>query len=231
MAARRTAARVIVAAAVAALIAAAWLLDLHRYLTLEALKAAHGGLVALRRAHPLLVAGGYALTYVLVTALSLPGAAVMTLAGGAVFGLAVGTVIVSFASSIGATLAFLASRFLLGEWVQERYGDRLRAVNEGIEREGAFYLFTLRLVPVFPFFVINLVMGLTRMPVWTYYWVSQVGMLPATIVYVNAGRELARIDSPAGILSPGLLASFALLGLLPLLSRRAVAFWRARRGG
>jgi uncharacterized membrane protein YdjX (TVP38/TMEM64 family) len=133
--------------------------------------------------------------YVAVTALSLPGAAIMTLAGGAVFGLLWGTVLVSFASSIGATLAFLASRFLLRDWVQARFGERLRAINAGVEKEGGFYLFTLRLVPVFPFFMINLLMGLTPMRAWTFYWVSQVGMLAGTMVYVNAGTQLAGIDS------------------------------------
>jgi uncharacterized membrane protein YdjX (TVP38/TMEM64 family) len=157
--------------------------------------------------------------YILVTSLSLPGATVMTLAGGALFGLWVGTVVVSFASTIGATLASFVSRFLLRDWVQATFGDRLKTINEGVEKEGKFYLFTLRLIPAFPFFVINLVMGLTKMPLRTYYWVSQLGMLPATIVYVNAGKELARIQSLSVLLSPRLIFSFVLLGLFPFIVR------------
>lgn len=151
----------------------------------------------------------------------------MTLAGGALFGLSVGTIVVSFASSIGATAACVVARFLLRDWVQEKFGHRLAAFNEGIEKEGAFYLFTLRLIPVFPFFMINLVMGLTRMPLFRFYWVSQLGMLPATLVYVNAGRELAKIDSLSGILSPGMIISFALLGLFPLIVRKSLKFYRS----
>jgi pyruvate/2-oxoglutarate dehydrogenase complex dihydrolipoamide dehydrogenase (E3) component/uncharacterized membrane protein YdjX (TVP38/TMEM64 family) len=166
---------------------------------------------------------------VVVTALSLPGAALMTLAGGAVFGLWWGTLLVSFASSIGATLAFLVSRFLLRDWVAARFGQRLAAVDAGVQREGAFYLFTLRLVPLFPFFVINLLLGLTAMKARTFYWVSQLGMLAGTVVYVNAGTQLAKIESVAGIVSPGLLLSFALLGVFPLIARRIVAAVRANK--
>ena len=144
------------------------------------------------------------------------------------FGLWWGTLIVSFASSIGATLAFLVSRFLLRDWVTARFGERLAAINAGIQREGAFYLFTLRLVPVFPFFVINLLMGLTAMKARTFYWVSQLGMLAGTLVYVNAGTQLAKIESLAGIVSPGLLISFALLGVFPLIARKIVAVVQAR---
>src|SRR6185436_11830167 len=148
---------------------------------------------------------------------------------GAIFGLLWGVVIVSFASSIGATLAFLASRFLLRDWVQGKFGDKLKAINEGVEKEGAFYLFALRLVPAFPFFVINLVMGLTPMRTRTFYWVSQLGMLAGTLVYVNAGTQLARITSVKGILSPGLLLSFVLLGIFPLLAKAVVGWFRARK--
>jgi uncharacterized membrane protein YdjX (TVP38/TMEM64 family) len=175
--------------------------------------------------------GGYFLCYVLMAALSLPGATVMGLAGGAVFGFWVGTAAVSFASTIGATLAFLMSRYLLRDAVQSRFGDRLAAVNEGVAREGAWYLFTLRLIPVFPFFVINLVMGLTPMPARTFYWVSQLGMLGGTMVYVNAGRELGRLESLSGILSPSMLLAFALLGLFPLAVKRVVARVRAQKKG
>jgi uncharacterized membrane protein YdjX (TVP38/TMEM64 family) len=193
-----------------------------------------GSLGALREAyaeHGLLMVGGYFLCYVLMAALSLPGATVMGLAGGAVFGFWVGTAAVSFASTIGATLAFLMSRYLLRDAVQRRFGDRLAAVNEGVAREGAWYLFTLRLIPVFPFFVINLVMGLTPMPARTFYWVSQLGMLGGTMVYVNAGRELGRLESLSGILSPSMLLAFALLGLFPLAVKKVVARVRAQKKG
>ena len=187
--------------------------DLGQYLNLATLKSRQADLAALYDARPLLVIGAYAAVYVAVTALSLPGAAIMTLAGGALFGLGLGTLIVSFASSIGATLAFLAARTLLRDWVQARFGERLRAINEGVARDGAFYLFSLRLVPVFPFFLVNLLMGLTPIGTLTFYGVSQVGMLLGTIVYVNAGTQLAGINSLADVASPGLLASFAALGL------------------
>ncbi len=199
------------------------------YLDLQYLKAQQDTIDAYFEAHPLLTASVYFAIYVLVAAFSLPGAAVMTLAGGAIFGLLWGTVIVSFASSIGATLAFLVSRYLLRDMVQTRFGDKLKAVNAGIEKDGAFYLFTLRLVPVFPFFVINLVMGLTPLATRTFYWVSQLGMLAGTIVYVNAGTQLARIESLDGILSPGLIASFTLLGVFPLIARKVVDGVKAKR--
>ncbi len=204
-------------------------LDLGQYLNLEAIKARQAQLEGWRAAQPLQAALIFFGAYVLVTALSLPGATVMTLAGGAIFGLGWGTLLISFASSIGATLAFLASRWLLGSWVQERFADRLKAFNEGMERDGAFYLFTLRLVPLVPFFVINLAMGLTRIRPLTFYGVSQLGMLPATLVYVNAGTQLAQIDSLAGIVSPGLLASLVLLGVFPLVARKVSDFLRARK--
>ena len=208
---------------IAALLAAAlayYSLDLGRYLSLEYFKQQQAAIETWRAAQPAKAALIYFLAYVAVTGLSLPGAAVMTLAGGAIFGLLWGTLLVSFASTAGATLAFLASRFLLRDWVQQRFGERLRAINAGIEREGGFYLFTLRLVPVFPFFVINLLMGLTAIRTRTFYWVSQAGMLLGTIVYVNAGTQLAKIASLSGILSPALVASFALLGIFPLIAKK-----------
>jgi pyruvate/2-oxoglutarate dehydrogenase complex dihydrolipoamide dehydrogenase (E3) component/uncharacterized membrane protein YdjX (TVP38/TMEM64 family) len=214
---------------VAALVAAFFALDLHHFLTLDALKSSQAAFQALYDGRPGLVIGAFFAGYVAVTALSLPGAAVMTLAAGALFGLGVGTLVVSFASSIGATLAFLVSRFLLREAVQRRFGERLAAINSGMEKDGAFYLFTLRLVPIFPFFIINLLMGLTPIKTRTFYWVSQVGMLAGTLVYVNAGTQLARLDSLAGILSPALLGSFVLLGIFPLLAKRLVAWAKARR--
>lgn len=205
-------------------------LHLDHYLTLEALKSSREGLARLYAEHRLAVIAAYMLLYIVATALSLPGAVILTLAGGALFGLVTGTIVISFASTIGATLACLVSRFLLRDWVQTRFADNLQRINEGMEREGGFYLFTLRLIPVFPFFIINLVMGLTRIRIFTYYWVSQLGMLPATLVYVNAGKELGRLESLAGILSPGLLFSFVLLGLFPLIVKNIVAAVKKRRG-
>ncbi|MCW5636904.1 MAG: FAD-dependent oxidoreductase [Rubrivivax sp.] len=216
---------VLLAAAVAAFFA----FDLGRFLSLAYIKGAQADFAALYAERPFVVAGIYFAAYVAVTALSLPGAAVMTLLGGAVFGLVAGTVIVSFASSIGATLAMLAARYVLRDSVKNRFGARLADIDRGIEREGAFYLFTLRLVPVFPFFVINLLMGLTKMKAGTFYWVSQLGMLAGTVVYVNAGTQLAKIESLAGIVSPGLLASFVLLGVFPLVAKKIVDAVKARR--
>ena len=215
--------------AIAAAVGLFFALDLGHYLSLDWLKAQQAAIAAYRADHPLAAVAAYFALYVAVTALSLPGAALMTLAGGAVFGLLWGTLIVSFASSIGATLAFLASRFLLRDWVMARFGRRLEAIDAGVRKEGAFYLFTLRLVPVFPFFLVNLLLGLTAMKARTFYWVSQLGMLAGTAVYVNAGTQLARIDSLAGIVSPGLLLSFALLGIFPLIANRIVESVRARR--
>ena len=212
-----------------ALVLAFFVLDLGQWLSLPRIKASQAQLEAWRAAQPLTAAAAYVAAYVAVTALSLPGAAVLTLLGGALFGLGWGLLLVSFASSIGATLAFLASRWLLRDWVQQRFGDRLAAFNAGVAKDGAFYLFTLRLVPVVPFFVINLAMGLTPMRTWTYYWVSQLGMLAGTAVYVNAGTQLAAIDSLAGIVSPPMLLSLVLLGVFPLLARKLLDALQARR--
>ncbi|NJD33852.1 MAG: pyridine nucleotide-disulfide oxidoreductase [Betaproteobacteria bacterium] len=221
--------KLLVLVALAAVIGLYIALDLGRYFSLDALKAHQASIEAYRQANPWLASAIYFVIYVAVTALSLPGAAVMTLAAGAIFGLLWGTVLVSFASSIGATLAFLASRFLLRDWVQGRFGERLRAINLGVGREGGFYLFTLRLVPVFPFFMINLLMGLTPMRAATFYWISQLGMLAGTLVYVNAGTQLAGITSLSGIFSPGLIASFALLGFFPLIAKKIVDAIKARK--
>ena len=204
-------------------------LDLGRYLSFEQLKASQAGFSQLHAQQPFAVAAVYFVLYVLATALSIPGAVIITLAGGAVFGLWQGLLLVSFASSIGATLAFLASRFVLREWVESRFGQRLADINAGVEKEGALYLFTLRLIPVVPFFLINLLMGLTRMKTGTFYLVSQIGMLAGTAVYVNAGTQLAQLDSVQGILSPALLGSFVLLGVFPLLARRVVAAIQKRK--
>ena len=221
--------RILLLLGIAALVATFFALDLQHYLTLENLKVQQTGIAYYRQVHPLLAAALYAALYIAVTALSLPGAAILTLAGGAIFGLFWSTLLVSFASSIGATLAFLAARFLLRDWVRARFGARLKAIETGLERDGAYYLFTLRLLPVFPFFLINLAMGLTPMKTWTFYWISQIGMLAGTVVYVNAGTQLAKIDSLSGILSPALLASFALLGLFPLLTKKLLAAWQSRK--
>jgi pyruvate/2-oxoglutarate dehydrogenase complex dihydrolipoamide dehydrogenase (E3) component/uncharacterized membrane protein YdjX (TVP38/TMEM64 family) len=210
-------------------VAAFFLLGLGDYLTLERLKASRAELAGLVGREPLLAIGGFFLLYVAVTALSLPGAAIMTLAAGAIFGLLVGTVIVSFASAIGASLAFLSSRYLLRDWVKARFGHRVAAIDRGIEKDGAFYLLTLRLIPAFPFFLINLAMGLTGMRLVTFYLVSQAGMLLGTIVYVNAGTQLAAIESTRDILSPALIGSFVLLGLFPLIAKAVIGWLRRRK--
>lgn len=221
--------RLLLLAVVVALIVSFFSSGLQQHLSLDALKAQQAALNQQVQAQPLIASLLYALLYVVVTALSLPGAALLTLIGGALFGLGWGLLLVSFASTAGATLAMLISRFLLQDWVQKRFGSRLERINQGIDREGAFYLFALRLVPAFPFFLINLAMGLTRLPARTFWWVSQLGMLPGTLVYVNAGRELGQLDSLAGILSPGLLGAFILLGIFPLIARRLLDVIKARR--
>lgn len=221
--------KVIVVALLAAAVGVFILSDLDRLLSLEALKSSVDHFRQWQAHEPLLVGVGFFLAYVLVVALSVPGAVVMTLGAGAVFGLGWGIVIVSFASSLGALLAFLVARHLLRDWVQERFANRLQAINAGVAREGAFYLFTLRLVPIFPFFLINLVMGLTPLRARTFYWVSQLGMLAGTVVYVNAGVQLAGIDSLSGIISPPVMLSFILLGCFPLLAKAVPDVLRRRR--
>lgn len=221
--------RLLVLVAILAAVGAFFALGGHRYLSFENVKAQQASIDAYYQSHPLTTVLGFFLVYVAVTGLSLPGAAIMTLAAGAVFGLGWGTLIVSFASSAGATLAFLASRFLLRDWVQRRFGRQLRAINEGVARDGPLYVFTLRLIPVVPFFVINLAMGLTPLSTWTFYWVSQVGMLAGTVVYVNAGTQLAQLQTLSGILSPGLVGAFVLLAIFPLIASRALGFFKARK--
>ncbi|PKL16842.1 MAG: TVP38/TMEM64 family protein [Spirochaetae bacterium HGW-Spirochaetae-5] len=203
--------------------------DLNRYLTLSYIKESRETFYNFYTGNKVLTIGIYMLIYIAVTALSLPGAAVMTLAGGALFGFFIGLAAVSFASTIGATLACFVSRYLLRGWVEDKFGDRLSAINAGIEKEGAFYLFMLRLIPVFPFFIINLLMGLTRIKLVTFYWVSQIGMLAGTAVYVNAGKEIGKIDSLSGILSPGLIISFVILGIFPLAVKKIVNVVQAHR--
>ena len=203
--------------------------DLQKYLTLEYLKSSKAFFISSYENNPILVLGSYFLFYIVITAFSLPGAVWMTLGGGAFFGLFAGTVIVSFASSIGATLAMLIARFLLRDWVQSRFASQMETINSGINKEGGFYLFTLRLVPAVPFLVINLGMGLTPLRAGTFYWVSQLGMLPGTLVYINAGSELGKIHSLGEILSPNLIASFVLLGIFPLLVKKMLAFIDKKR--
>lgn len=220
--------RLILLLAVAAAVGVFFAAGLHRQLTLEALKSQQERLQALCAVRPAAVIGGFVAVYIPVVALNLPGATILGLAAGALFGALLGTIIVSFASSIGATLACALSRYLFRDGVQRRFGDKLKRVNAGIAAEGAFYLFSLRLIPVIPFFIINLVMGLTPLRLTTFYWVSQLGMLPGTAVYVNAGSQIGRIESLGGILSPALLISFALIGVLPLCMRRLLQFYRDR---
>ena len=207
---------------VSVLVVSFFVFDLAQFFNLDYFKAEQQAIAAYQAENPWQMVALFSGLYVIVTALSLPGAAIMTIAAGAVFGLWWGVVIVSFASSIGATLAFLVSRFILRDVVQQRFGDKLKAINDGVAKDGAFYLFTLRLVPLFPFFVINLLMALTPLKARTFYWVSQLGMLAGTAVYVNAGTQLAQIDSLQGILSPELLASFVLLGFFPWIAKALV---------
>ncbi len=213
----------------ALLVSAFFTFDLGQFFSLEYVKTQQAAIAELQGENPLQIAIGFFLLYIVVTALSLPGAAIMTIAAGAIFGLLWGLLIVSFASTIGATLAFLASRFLLRDAVQARFGDKLKAINQGIEKEGAFYLFTLRLVPLFPFFIINLLMGLTPLKTRSFYWVSQLGMLAGTAVYVNAGTQLAQLDSASGILSPALIGSLLLLGLFPWIAKGVINRIKANR--
>jgi pyruvate/2-oxoglutarate dehydrogenase complex dihydrolipoamide dehydrogenase (E3) component/uncharacterized membrane protein YdjX (TVP38/TMEM64 family) len=210
--------------AIAALVAAFFVFDLKQYFSIEYFQSQRAAIMAYFDAHPVQTAAIYFAVYVAVAGLSLPGAAILTLVGGAIFGLLWGTVIVSFASSIGATIAFLASRFILRDWVQGKFGDKLKPINEGVAREGAFYLFALRLVPAFPFFVINLVMGLTPLPTRTFYWVSQLGMLAGTIVYVYAGTQLGAFK-----ISAGLVLAFVLLGIFPLVAKKTLDAIKARK--
>jgi len=221
--------RTLILATVVILVAAYFWLGLDRYLTLTAVQDRLGDFEAIRQASPIATALGFFGLYVLATALSLPGPVILTLAAGALLGLAGGTLMVSFASSLGATLAFLASRYLLRDSVQARFGDRLKAINDGMAKDGALYLFTLRLIPVFPFFLVNLLMGLTPIRTGTYYWVSQLGMLAGTLVYVNAGTQLAQLSSLSGILSPGVLLSFILLGVFPMIAKAALGLLQRRR--
>jgi len=226
---KKTQTKILLLVAITLVVALFFIFDLQRFLTLEALKAQQHDFEVFYRNHTAATIAAYMTIYILVTAMSLPGAAVMTLAGGALFGLLAGTIMVSFASTIGATLAFLLSRFLFRDAIQQKFGDKLAAINRGIKKDGNFYLFTLRLVPAFPFFMINVVMGLTPIKTWSFFLVSQIGMLPGTIVYLNAGTQLGKLESAAGILSPAIIFSFVLLGIFPLIARKSIEFINARK--
>lgn len=216
--------KLILVAIIAAVIAAFFFFDVGQYLNLEYLKSNKESLNALYTENPVLVSVIFFIVYVLVAAFNLPAAGLLTIAAGAILGFWNGLFVVSFASSIGATGAFLMTRYLFHDAIQSKFGDSLEAVNSGIEREGAFYVFGLRLVPLFPFFVVNAVLGLTKLKTWTFYWASQIGMLAGTAVYVNTGTQLAEITSLKGILSFKLLASFALLGVFPIIAKYLLAF-------
>ena len=216
--------KTIIVLLVVAAIAVFFGMGLDQYLTLDALKESQAKIAAMQARSPWLTALAFFAVYVAVVALSLPGATIMTLAIGALFGFWYGVLLVSFASTIGATLAFLASRYMLRDMVQRRFGDKLKGINEGMAKDGALYLFLLRLMPIFPFFLINLLMGITQIHTHTFYWVSQLGMLAGTLVYVNAGTQLARIDSLSDAVSPVVLLSLALLGIFPLIAKRLVQF-------
>jgi pyruvate/2-oxoglutarate dehydrogenase complex dihydrolipoamide dehydrogenase (E3) component/uncharacterized membrane protein YdjX (TVP38/TMEM64 family) len=226
---RRGYGRILLLLALVLVVAAVFLSPLREWLTLASLKSRQADLAAFVDAHWILAAAGFFLVYVAATAISFPGAAILTIAAGAIFGLWPGLVIVSFASSIGASLAFLGARYLLRDWVERRFGRRLEAVDRGVGKDGIFYLLTLRLNPVVPFWMVNLGMGLTRIPLPRFYAVSQVGMLPATFVYVNAGTQLGRIERLKDIVSPGLLLSFLLLSLFPLAAKWLTGRLRRRR--
>ncbi|MDO9115726.1 MAG: FAD-dependent oxidoreductase [Polaromonas sp.] len=221
--------KLFIAALLLAGIGAFFALDLGSYLSLAFIKESQSSFQAVFEQKPVWVTLVFFAVYVAVTGLSLPGAVIMTLAAGAGFGLVLGTIVVSFASTLGATLAMLAARYLLRDSIQARFGKRLDEINKGIAKEGAFYLFSLRLIPVVPFFALNLLMGLTRIRTWTYFWVSQLGMLAGTVVYVNAGTQIAKIDSLQSIASPAVIGSFVLLGVLPLAVNKLLQFFRRRK--
>ncbi len=216
--------KLILVAVIAAVIAAFFFFDLGQYLNLEYLKSQKDSLNALYNENPILISAIFFIVYVMVAAFNLPAAGLLTVAAGAILGFWNGVVVVSFASTIGATGAFLMTRYLFHDAIQSKFGDRLETINAGIEREGAFYVFGLRLVPLFPFFVVNSVLGLTKLKTWTFYWASQIGMLAGTAVYVNAGTQLADISSLGDIASPKLLGSFALLGVFPILAKYLLNF-------
>jgi uncharacterized membrane protein YdjX (TVP38/TMEM64 family) len=209
-------------------VAAFYLLDLQRYLAWDYLRAHREEMQAWVRQHPIQAVLAYMLVYTAVTALSLPAAAALSLLGGALFDFWVGVVAANLASTLGASLAFLSTRYLFRDFVQRRLGARLEPIQRGIDRDGAYYLFTMRLLPVLPFFLINAAMGLTRMRLGTFWWVSQLGMLPLCLVYINAGRQLGTLESPRDVLSPVVILSLVLPGVVPLLLRLGLRLWQKR---
>jgi len=221
--------KILILVIVALLAGAFFYFDLHTYLDFETIKEKQSSFQAYAKENPFTAMGGFLLIYILVAALSLPGATILTLLGGALFGLWKGLLLVSFASTIGATLAFLASRYLFNDMIQSKFGEKLKVINEGVKKEGGFYLFSVRLIPAFPFFLVNLIMGLTPIKTLTFFLVSQVGMLPGTIVYVNAGTQLAQLKSLSGILSPKLIISFVLLGVFPIIAKKVMGFFRDKK--
>lgn len=221
--------KILVAIAVVALIAAFFIFDLGQYLSLDYLKQKHQTILDFYAANKVLTIAVFFVGYVVATALSLPGAVILTLAAGAIFGLVTGIIIVSFASTLGATCSFLISRFLFRDSVQNKFGNHLETINNGVKEEGAFYLFTLRLIPAVPFFAVNLLMGLTPIKTVVYALVSQLGMLPGTAVFVNAGNQLSKIDSIGDILSPSLIAAFAMLGIFPIIAKKSIDLYKKRK--
>ena len=203
-------------------------LSLNEYLSFEYLQQQRSAIVDFYLAHPILFIATYIAVYVVLTGLSIPSATLLTLIGGAVFGTVTGTVVVLSASTLGAICAFVLARYVLRDYVQEKFSKYLGQVNRGVDEEGAFYLFGLRVVPVVPYFVVNFVMALTPIRLWTYYWVTQLGMLPGTILYVNSGKELGKLQSASGILSWSLMLSLVALGLFPLVAKKLVNVVRTR---
>lgn len=220
--------KVWIAIAVLALVAAFFIFDFGQYLSLDYLKQKHQTILDFYAANSMLTIAVFFAGYVAATALSLPGAVILTLAAGAIFGFTTGLILVSFASTLGATLAFLISRFLFRDTVQEKFGNHLETINNGVREEGAFYLFTLRLIPAVPFFAVNLLMGLTPIKTTVYAIVSQLGMFPGTAVFVNAGNQLSKIDSIGDILSPPLIAAFVLLGIFPIAAKKLIDLYKKR---
>ena len=206
-----------------------FILDLGQYLNLEFVKSQQAVIDNYYSQNPIKTGLLFFISYILITGVSLPGAGIMTLAAGAIFGLVWGTILVSFASVFGATMAFLIARYLFHDYVQEKFGKYLEPINRGMKKEGEFYLFTIRLIPIFPFFIINNLMALTPIKTLHFALISQIGMLPGTMVFVNAGTQLAKIESPGDVLSPELIFSFVLLGIFPLLAKKLIEFIRKKK--
>lgn len=221
--------KVLIATSLLVVFALIYYFDLHQYLSFSKIKEVQGELQDYTSKHYLFVIISFSLIYIFSTALSIPGASLLTLLSGALFGVFTGTILVSVSSTLGATLAFLGSRFLLQDWVQSKFPGAFKKINDGVEKEGGFYLFSTRLIPIFPFFVVNLLMGLTKIKTPTYMWISALGMFPATVVYVNAGTRLSELESPSGILSPALIASFVALGVFPVVAKKILDAVKEKR--